>query len=399
MKRLSRFLSVLVSVALLAASSVEVTAKPVATENSSPYSEYISQSQISSFINEEKKVDSTCPWTSDTKVSKTIPTYDLNNKINGLIVDLTNQNNPCGYIVYAFSDSDEPVVSEFGYDNEYTSAGKSIPTDIISNKKKLIHVQMLNDLISNGTQVTTLDGTKVKKIKTDIQKVIDKERTVINKAVAQLGKTLGKASAQKIYKNVNVTNVMNTRKWTPVVMDSYPHWSHAGCTVICGVNMLNYWYSCRNVSGLFSSADYVSNPRFTIAADKLGSRMHTVNSAPGIWSIFNGTYSKAGFSGMGSYLSNDVHKSWAGDDYANKPSWSWITANISHNIPLCLNADVHNFEGDTRYGGHSFFAIGFQETSTGNYIRVINEWDTSVSHFYNYSTNGSQITSAWYYRW
>ena len=67
--------------------------------------------------------------------------------------------------------------------------------------------------------------------------------------------------------------------------------------------------------------------------------------------------------------------------------------------PLCLNASVLNFEGDTRDLGHSFSAIGFQETSSGNYIRVVEEWHDDVSHFYNQTVNGGRITSAWYYRW
>lgn len=399
MKKLNRFLSFLVLTALVATSSVTSSAKTTVPDGTDSYSSYVTQSQINGFINEEKNLDSMCPWNASTKISKTIPTYNLNNEISGLIVDLANQNKPCGYIAYVLSDRRQPVVSEFCYDGEYTLAGKKVPADIIANKKKLIHVQMLNDLISDGAKITTLNGINVSKSKNEIKNEINNEQTIINTTVSQQENQLATSKAQKIYKDVNVTNALNDNMFMPAVMGEFSHWSKSGCTVICGVNMLNYWTYCRNISDLFTLQDYVTTPRFSIAADKLGARMRTINDAPVLGSVLNGTTYSNGFNGMGAYLSNDVYDVCAGNDYADNPSWSWITRNISHMIPLCLNADVHNFEGDSRYGGHSFFAIGFQETSTGNYIRVVNEWDTSISHFYNYSINGSQVANAWYYRW
>lgn len=141
---------------------------------------------------------------------------------------------------------------------------------------------------------------------------------------------------------------------------------------------------------------YNDGPKLSNTLNQLGATMHTINKAPILGQIFNGTTNQNGYNGMGEYISSNT--TYLGSDYADTPTWRWMMVNIGHDIPLCLNADVHGFENDSRYGGHSFFAIGYQDTSTGQYIRVINEWDTSKSHFYNYSLYNDQISFAWYYR-
>ena len=75
----------------------------------------IPSESITSVLENNAEIDPTCPWNADTQVEEKIPTYDLDNQINGYILNLSTDGADTGYLVYDIS-SVEPVLTEFGYD-------------------------------------------------------------------------------------------------------------------------------------------------------------------------------------------------------------------------------------------------------------------------------------------
>lgn len=56
--------------------------------------------------------------------------------------------------------------------------------------------------------------------------------------------------------------------------------------------------------------------------------------------------------------------------------WGWVTRNISNGNPFAIS-----LEPSKEY----FLGVGYQRTSTGNFIRIANSADSSLSHFINFS--------------
>ena len=46
----------------------------------------IPSESIMEVVEENSNIDPTCPWTADTQVKEVIPTYDLDNQVNGYIL-------------------------------------------------------------------------------------------------------------------------------------------------------------------------------------------------------------------------------------------------------------------------------------------------------------------------
>lgn len=118
----------------------------------------------------------------------------------------------------------------------------------------------------------------------------------------------------------------------------------------------------------------------------------------------NGTSFKNSFDGMKNYLADNSWTSPKGDDYKIKPlfgtlDFNWIKTQIENGNPMFLLAPVNVVPGQTSSENHAFFGVGYQLTSTGDFIRVSTGLDTSFSHFINWTAYKGNIAGAWYYRW
>lgn len=103
------------------------------------------------------------------------------------------------------------------------------------------------------------------------------------------------------------------------------------------------------------------------------------------------------YHGLLAYCLDEVNKYPAGSSYSDYPTWSWIKTNISNgNMPyMCIDTTAISPSADAGTT-HAILGIGWEEDSTGNYVRIINEWDNSLSHFFNYK---NIVYSAFYLRW
>ena len=77
----------------------------------------------------------------------------------------------------------------------------------------------------------------------------------------------------------------------------------------------------------------------------------------------------------------------------NGVTWDFIKNNIDQSFPLLVSLDQ-----DPQYSGenHSILRVGYQECSDGNYLRIADGWQATISNFYYFKGN---ISCARYVRW
>ncbi len=335
-----------------------------------------------SFVESQVSNDKTASWDESTTIQKSYLTYDVNNEVNGLILDLSTKNKDSGYIRFMISPNKKEFdLVEFGYDGKYTIYGKTIDEYPILEKDKIVSAGLFDFYIKNENQLFSIDKQN------NITKFMDeiKEKTDLqNKCVLESPNKISlyeekKTLEQIVYVDKNIPNLFK-KGYLPVTM-SEMDWG-AVCAPTCGVNILKYWKECRGVSNLY----YLNSVKETF--DELKKFMHTDKDS--------GTGQTEAFYGMKEYLKNRSKTPALGSDFYNGFEWYWFRDNINNGNLVFIAASLKPYNG--KYGGHAFSGVGYQICNNGNYIRVGDQWDKSYSHFYK-EVYLNYIYSMWYLRW
>lgn len=347
-----------------------------------------------SFINDTVSNGLTNSWTVNTKPSDITETYDIDGNVNAYIVNLQTNNKPSGYmLIEAFTDG-EPNIMEFGYIGAYYLTSNKHFTYL--KNKKIVYV-------GNGGFYTELNGQYYDaeyNIKTNLNKdsikryylngiksenyQLSKPDYKIKKSISQKNGT-NKINTHTVLTSSGVTsgNIANIDSFEPYTMDYFyyeePYLVSNHCEPTCGMNMLYYWKTYKNL-WLYINDDEISS--FT----SLRYYMKQSN--------VTGTIDINGYNGMQSYISNNGLVWASGSDYKDQSgfSWSWIETQINNNNPFAICAMTPDNKG-----AHAYLGVGYLSDSVGQYVRVVNEWDTSTEHYYQYYY--SNVNAIWYYRW
>ena len=110
-----------------------------------------------------------------------------------------------------------------------------------------------------------------------------------------------------------------------------------------------------------------------------------------------GTTTQQGYEGIPKYCQKYSRPMPVGSSRKPYFDWNWIVEQVNNGNPMCMNALPGGYPEISE--PHSFFAVGYQRTSTGNFIRVSDSSDDSFSHFYDAGRYSDNIKNVWYYRW
>ena len=360
----------------------------------------IPSESIMEVVEENSNIDPACPWTADTQVQETIPTYDLDNQVNGYILNLSTDGADTGYLVYNIS-SGEPVLMEFGYEGVYSIQGEEVTQDSKLGKSKLIPVGINEYVLQKGNDLYTVQtNTKITDQKEEIQKVLEEKETNIAEYVQseQMASSLSTRN-QEIYSSVSLPNLFSGNH-TPITMKQHTDSSgyQPSCAAICNVNMLKYWRECRNIPSLYNAYD---EPKLaqTVSRMRTSIKEQRVYNKEGVFIGYGATPNDA-FDGISKYCKTYACTTPKGSDFKSGLNWSWYKTQIQNGNFMYISAKVKNYQNDGRDDVyHSFSGVGYQETSTGNFMRVGDQWTTNYSHFFNVSAYSSDIHRIQYYRW
>lgn len=388
-------------VAIFAALMVALsTSIPVFAAENTKISSIIDQDIPSSYIEEviqcNSDIDPTCPWTQDTQVKETIPTYDLDNNVSGYILNLSTNGNDTGYMVYDIS-SGEPVLAEFGYEGVYSIQGEEVTKKSELGQSKLIPVGMNEYVLQRGNDLYTLKtNTKITDKKDKIQNILEQKEANIAEYVQreQMASTLS-TRAQEIFASVSIPNLWKSG-YTPIMMKNY---GDASCVAICNVNMLKYWHECRNIPSLYNSYDEpnlsqtVSRMRTQVNeelyyVEELKKSYYLASTQDGL----DGIYKYCSTYACTSPKSSEISKKGA------KFDWDEYIDQINNGNFVFIGAKEKHYEGKTTNVGHAFSGVGYQKTSTGNFLRVGDQWTNNYSHFFN-TMYSSDIIRTFYCQW
>lgn len=330
----------------------------------------------------------TSAWKNDTKPAQIIETYNIYGNINAYIINLQTDGHKSGYVFAEVYGSSQPDISEYGFDGEYRIDAETAAD--FYNGKKLIYAGNKNFFYEDGDSLYiagSKDKTKfnrqkiLKYYKNEVKIKTDAEGNKSDAVISPNGKT--SSGTLKSYKYLP-----NIAPFTPYTMKHYNVAagisSGAGtCVEACASNMLLYWNKCRNIHDLFINGSAEKTFKSFLEYMKYNGK---------------GTDDYCAYTGMASYISESHVTASKGHDYKSGSgiSWSYIEKNINNGNALAVGADCSFY--DSKYSGwHAFLAVGYQNTTSGQYIRVVDEWDNSDNHYYKYVH--SHIKSVWYYRW
>ena len=231
----------LIAIFLVTSITIFSSSIAFALESSSQKISVLPEQKIFDFIEEQySNSDPACQWTSDTIIKETIPTYDLDNNINGYILNLSTDGINTGYMVYDIS-SDEPILIEFGYNGVYSIQGEEVTQESELGQSKLVPVGMNEWVLQDSNDIYTIKThKKITDQKEEIQKSIEKKEENIAQYIQseqmQMASKLSTPN-QEIYSSVSLPNLWKSG-YQPVTMQMY---GNQGCAVVCGLNMLKYW--------------------------------------------------------------------------------------------------------------------------------------------------------------
>ena len=357
----------------------------------------IPSESIMEVVEENSNIDPTCPWTADTQVKEVIPTYDLDNQVNGYILNLSTDGADTGYLVYNIS-SGEPVLMEFGYEDVYTIQGEEVTEESELGQSKLIPIGMNEYVLQKGNELYTIQtNANITNQKEEIQQVLEEKETNISEYVQseQMASTLSTRN-QEIYSSVSIPNLF-TSNHIPITMQQHADSSgkQPSCAAVCTVNMLKYWHECRNIPSLYNSYD---EPKLAQTLNRIRTSINEFWYDSGDVEGY-AAYTKDALNGVSKYCETYVCTAPKGSDYKSAWNWNWYKTQVKNGNFMFINAKVRHYQNDGRSGNHAFSGVGYQETSTGNFIRVGDQWTTNYSHFFNVSAYSGDIDEIFYCRW
>ncbi len=379
MRKHQRLLGLMILIFLVVLCGHPAEASPWASD--SQMDALIQEAQ--SMIDRQAAYDETSSWTDATKIETLIPTFDLEDQLNGVIINLATEGKMSGYLRVALDPSTGAWdMMEFGYDGEYLIDGHSMQEFSSSDENRLVFSGLLRAYRKEQDRLFSMDRTvDCTDEKAEIEASIQHMYRQVNESGTRLFSSRSALSKEQVvYSNKYVANLWK-EGYLPVVMEDFS--SEGVCAPTCGVNILKYWHECRGIDALYPASDTTLQQTF----QKLYQYMGTTET---------GTYSRNAYRGLLRYCKEERFTSPAGSEDHPGFDWAWVKRNVDNGNPFYMGADIKHFNGQD--GSHAFFAVGYQECSDGNYIRVGTQWDTSFSHFFK-TRYADDITSTWYVRW
>lgn len=351
-----------------------------------------------------------CPWTGETEIAETVELYDFDSRVNGYLFRLKTGEKASGYVqVDAYAEA--PQVVAFGYDCEAALDSMLSMQDkpAAASGDKIVYVGVydyLQNTAEKDAEPAYCDIETGKTVRASAAELNASYRAMraeqkdeAAKAALITLKAENRLSAPKnsiapynqiIYENVNVPNLWSPSEFVPYSAHDFPgYYNH--CSPTCGMNMLKYWKERRGITNLYSSPNnYID----TFA--ELATRMKHINSP-----LSNGgTSVKNAYAGMLTYCITNNLSHPTGREFQDKSGttdrfdWAWFTTKIKNGYPVYISTIGYpETEGDS----HGLLGLGYQNCSDGQWIRVADTTDHSISHFLRYTWDYEQIM--WYYRW
>ena len=345
-----------------------------------------------------------CPWTEETGIDETVQLFDFDGAVSGYLFRLATAGEAAGYVqVDAYAEAPQAVA--FGYDCEAAldSMRKAQGKPEAASEDRIIALGVYDFMETDETGYQDMaTGSKIdapaaaelsaayKAKKAEQKDETQKARLITLKAQNSLYATSGmvQPQAQIIYENVDVPNVWNG--WKPAsgyTFRNYFKWKNH-CVPTAGYNMLSYWVNCRGIRKLYSNPD----PLFTFKDLALSMGFTPPESGTTAWK---------GYSGMLNYIQTNNLTKEKGSDFAyqNGFDWVWIKTQIKNGNALLISTDGYYSPENECYIGdsHAVLGLGYQDCNDGNWIRVADGYDNSISHFLLYTWDYE--TAIWYLRW
>jgi hypothetical protein len=340
-------------------------------------------------IKEQIKLGDHCPWNDTTKIGETVAFYDFNGKANAFLFRLKTNDKQNGYI-FVNAISDEPDVMAFGYDCNFMldQANIKYANCLVSSNDHILYC-------GGMTFLRQLNKTKLKNVITDNTEK-ESEKTIKDSYQQLLTQTRNntkynefksgiKIQGQIIYKSDDLDGLWDNTSDNIYTTDQFPQDNN--CAATASTNFMYYWANLRpdNVPAVWSDATDVESSLY----DYLYTNVGVPGTMP--WNIIPGLTNYASACG---YPIN-------GSDEQNTNTslnWSWFEQNIKHNIPILFTVIL-----DPKYSQHVMLAVGYQNTSTGDYLRIADGWTNTYSNFYKImNPNGARVdamSDACYVRW
>jgi len=316
-------------------------------------------------------------WDENTDFEKPIPLYSIEEDVIAYYIKTVDENDKVnGYmVVNAFWDN--PCVLEFGY-------GENIGNTIEKYRTSM------NDKVYYATSGIYCSKDEYKK--TDC---FTKQSKNLSDALSTCNPVL-KSKIEEIYNSQTGSQTKSNSEWGIIGLRDLPSgaysvrnlynvsgigWSTTNdteddnnCGPTSGTNMLLYYEEYLNTT-------FVSSKSWT--NHKLYNLMNTGSLGTSVTNYITGI--KAYINQY--YPSHTVTSStrWS-------YSWSTLKSNINNNVMVAAYVwAINNLDG-----AHYINYIGWRQYATDglNYVRVLNQWDTSTAHFILYdSSYTSRVTS------
>ena len=349
------------------------------------------QTDVMQFITGTAQNSEECPWDGNTVVSEIIPMTDFDGNTNAYIFNLTTIGQPTGYIFYD-ANSDSPGVQEYGYEGQYYLSNmeqfKSREAD-----DQIIYAGGRSFLLQKGTQFYDMNSNE--RILLTKQSMNHAYKQNIAKArevkAQQLEHQATQANAQTRAVTVSypsawtILNLWIPDDWDPVDMADYAKYGGSGnCARTSALNYTKYYLERRGinimvVNNLVTTYQYISR---------------YVPLGPSTVNLYYGFINYC----------NSINKPAVGRDYVSYGStyfnYEWFQRNLYNNHMLIMGVTTASYTYGSEEGDHALNAVGYEYNASNHtdYIRVADQWDNSVSHFYRFN-GGVNIYGAFYLRW
>ena len=379
-----KFISLLSAIIMIVTFSIGTKANGLRNE----IDQSLVLSEANVFISEISEADE-CPWNTDTLVSEIVPVYGTNNLINGYILNLETVGEETGYVFIDTVIKSEPEIIQFGFDDEYYLTDNNIFPEL--ETKRIVYLGM--DLFAYKEKGKYYKAQTGERITENVNKIRKDWEDSIESLAGDLEASNNYVSLMVSYppsgsgiSGTYVDGIWSGTEFEPWTMDTFEglgsgYTNH--CAPTCGTNMLKYWRNRRGITDLF-----IKRPT---GEDHIGGTFMAIADCMN-WSSI-GTQPRDAYTGLGVYLSQYSRTMYKGRDYRERESslystfnWEWIKTQVNNGNPMYTSS-----------GGHAYFSVGYFSDSTGSYLCVNSQWNTSSHNYLQYQY--SNIRAMWYNRW
>ena len=348
------------------------------------------QADVVQFIAGTAQNNTECPWNESTIISETISMVDFDGNINAYIFNLTTDGKPSGYIFYdAISDS--PGVQEYGYDGQYYLSNM----EQFKNREaedQIIYAGGRSFLLQKNSRFYDMNtNQRVTLTKQSMSRAYKQNIAEVRQVKAQqlMQQSSAETKAAVSYPSAwTILNLWVPNAWQPEQMQDYATIAGSGnCAPTSVLNYLKYFYQRRNRNMLIVS-NYTATYEFLMDYVPVKE---------------NGLDTILVYAGFIQYCEK-INKPALGRDYVSYGStyfnYEWFQRNLYNNHMLIMGVRTSAYKPDQSDGGHALNAVGYEYNASNStdYIRVADQWDHSLSHFYRFN-GGVDIYGAFYLRW